>query len=870
MKRDTIGRGRRKFYLFITHSMAAVCAVCIAVLLLNSYVNYQGIYGSYDYMVKPSDQNKPFEESGVFTKILNNNLTELARMVVVSGQMESNGSFDSRKPVDITAYANRKSTVYDKSVTATYCLDDLIKWGSNGFTTQRLTGTWADLCAYFAKDNAMAADSLEISIPNRVQGTDTVSLPEALETADFVPDENALYEMELLVPRYLSADGLDLKEYARTPQQYEILKKNLMDASQSLAHNFEQYSAFREAYDSNNTNVRYCYQVVADGHVSYFTNVEGLQLADSSLSQLTERFASFGRYVYFNPDNLEIKTNTKLDALAMRASLEPYDYVFSEGTRVWLAVDTAYPAADDFRQGRDMFSQFMPYYWQTLLLAFAAFLVGTVYFGLLCIYEGRKPLAAQAAEREAVPEEVTQGQSLEERAAENKAEENKNVRSYVLCLKREDKLPGEICVLLLLLLGAFSYWILALCLNNSSFLNESGLSYGLTILAAAVLGYLICSVFTECSLSLVRRIKCRRFWQHTAVCQLWKFGKKVILEIYDNGELITKGVLPFLGIAVLNVLVGAGLFIIRKWLIFCGLLLLLLDGAAAYFLYRENRDRGRIVKGIENIRNGDLQYQIDTENLHGDNLVLATAVNSIGAGIRKAVETSMKDERLKAALITNVSHDIKTPLTSIINFVNLLKRENIQDQRIRGYVEVLDAKSQRLKQLTDDLVEASKISSGNITLKLERINLIELVHQTVGEFSEKFQEKQLTVVANVPEEPMYIQADGRYMWRVLENLLNNIYKYALEGTRVYLDMEQAGGKKGAMAVLSVKNISASPLNIKAEELTERFVRGDDSRGTEGSGLGLSIARNLTELQKGRFSILLDGDLFKVVLEFPVC
>mgnify|MGYP001051697796 FL=1 len=222
---------------------------------------------------------------------------------------------------------------------------------------------------------------------------------------------------------------------------------------------------------------------------------------------------------------------------------------------------------------------------------------------------------------------------------------------------------------------------------------------------------------------------------------------------------------------------------------------------------------------------------------------------------------------MKADLITNVSHDIKTPLTSIINYVDLIKRERIDNEKVQNYIKVLDEKSQRLKQLTDDLVEASKITSGNISLHFEQINLTELMNQTIGEFSEKFEMKNLTTVMNVRVKNAVIEADSRRIWRVMENLFNNIYKYAMEGTRVYLSIEDMPDKK-KFIVISIKNISASPLNCNPDELTERFIRGDVSRTTEGSGLGLSIARNLTEAQKGTFEIQLDGDLFKVILTFP--
>ena len=297
------------------------------------------------------------------------------------------------------------------------------------------------------------------------------------------------------------------------------------------------------------------------------------------------------------------------------------------------------------------------------------------------------------------------------------------------------------------------------------------------------------------------------------------------------------------------------------------MLAVIVDIYIGIMIYRSNLDRQDIVNGIRKIRDGNLNYKVDTSHLHGDNIILAKAVNSIGDGIEKAVDISMRDEKMKADLITNVSHDIKTPLTSIINYVDLIKREDIQDPKIRGYVQVLDEKSQRLKQLTVDLVEASKISSGNISIDLNRINLVELINQTIGEFYEKFEQKGLRPVFKPIENEVFIMADSRHMWRVIENLLNNVFKYALENTRVYMDLITEKNENGEQVIFSIKNISANELNINADELTERFIRGDVSRSTEGSGLGLSIAKNLTAAQNGQFKIVLDGDLFKVILIF---
>ena len=292
--------------------------------------------------------------------------------------------------------------------------------------------------------------------------------------------------------------------------------------------------------------------------------------------------------------------------------------------------------------------------------------------------------------------------------------------------------------------------------------------------------------------------------------------------------------------------------------------MVVVDGIVGVFMFRRGAEQAEIVEGINRIRDGEVEFKLEADSLHGSSKELAIAVNNIGEGIRKAVQTSMEDERMKTDLITNVSHDIKTPLTSIINYVDLLKRLKIDEEPAKGYIDILDGKAQRLKQLTDDLVEASKISSGSIVLENAKLNLTELFNQGIGEFSEKLEEGRLQVVFEGDDTPAYVFADSRRMWRVVENLFNNICKYAMEGTRVYIEMKNREG----FITVSVKNISRQQMSIRPEELTERFIRGDSSRTTEGSGLGLSIAKSLVQVQGGSFEIALDGDLFKVLLTFP--
>lgn len=244
-------------------------------------------------------------------------------------------------------------------------------------------------------------------------------------------------------------------------------------------------------------------------------------------------------------------------------------------------------------------------------------------------------------------------------------------------------------------------------------------------------------------------------------------------------------------------------------------------------------------------------------------------LDCISDGMNVIVEEKMKSERFQTELITNVSHDIKTPLTSIINYLDFLsqeeKKENRNPQVVQEYMEVLDRQSVRLKKLIEDLIEASKASTGSLNIRMEPCELGIFLQQLAGEYEERLEQSSLKLNLVLPDEKIYVKADGRYLWRVLDNLLQNVCKYAMAGTRVYLQLQEKAGQ----AIIVIKNISASELNIPAEELMERFVRGDRSRHTEGSGLGLSIAKSLTELQGGKFAIDIDGDLFKTAVGFPV-
>ncbi len=272
---------------------------------------------------------------------------------------------------------------------------------------------------------------------------------------------------------------------------------------------------------------------------------------------------------------------------------------------------------------------------------------------------------------------------------------------------------------------------------------------------------------------------------------------------------------------------------------------------------------GILLESTRRMSGGDLNTKVERKLLFGSFRDYATALNSLAGAAEQAAREQMKSERMKAELVTNVSHDIKTPLTSIINYVDLLQKAKTPEEAA-ACLEVLDRQSQRLKKLIEDLMEMSKASTGNISVDIRDVDAVEAVNQALGEFSDKLAQADLTPVYNPPKESMSIRADGRLAWRVLSNLLSNTVKYALPGTRVYIDLVRLDGK----VLISLKNISKEPLNVSSDELMERFVRGDASRNTEGSGLGLNIAKSLMELQGGQLQLLVDGDLFKATLLFP--
>ncbi|AOT69467.1 HAMP domain-containing sensor histidine kinase [Geosporobacter ferrireducens] len=393
---------------------------------------------------------------------------------------------------------------------------------------------------------------------------------------------------------------------------------------------------------------------------------------------------------------------------------------------------------------------------------------------------------------------------------------------------------------LLLCLGLITLWIGSLQAVVRNLSNFNKIIIPITAFIA-VFGLVLV-------LSLVKHFKNKTILKHTLIYRIFYKLFKFVKGVYDSGSAGVKMVLIVIGYPII---VAATFFIFPVTI-----------GAAAWLTLKRIKEFNAIKEGVEKIKDGDIHHTIAV-NGNGEFGKLAANINSITDGLKKAVDNELKSERLKAELITNVSHDTRTPLTSIITYIDLLKKEK-DPLKTEEYLEILDQKSQRLKALTDDLFEAAKASSGNIPVNLERIDIVSLITQGLGELNDKIEDLALEFKINQPIDKLYITADGRLLWRAIENLLSNIFKYALKGSRVYVDIEDLGNE----IVMVFKNISAYELNISADELMERFKRGDESRSSQGSGLGLSIAKSLIDIQRGRFHIEIDGDLFKAVIYMP--
>ena len=816
-----------------------------------------------------------FEETTACGTLVQRQLHNVMSYYNDMSKFGTNGRYDGTKEIDYRAFATDGEG--SGGISTTYTIDQLVKMYDDGSSADL-----NEVAAYTADNYATNDAGIDkeaylayedgTDVSQETEETDVAALTEEVSAADaetfdsfspdgevYFPSDNAvkslkekkidpadvssqflyLYDQGMNLETQKTKAGTYLYEYAAA----NLKKVSIRDLYMTLSGVTEEVAAFKNqesgiSVDADDANLWYCLE---DKEGNIYTNV------DSWKNGYTTAIAQKSSYPFaFAVDRTggadkvrSYATRKNSPAVEAARSYLLNNQIADNYQKIFVALDPDLAASDYFSQYSEIYSQWLPKM-QLLLLMIAVGGIGTlVCLVLFTLQAGRNG-------------------------------KNKEIRLYFF-----DQWYTEIAAAAAILIVMGAVGIVAVCIELSyggvhyiqnfdgnyiysgSYGNEADTWRSLVAASGILAGFLI-TLIPYCS--LVRRIKARNVWKQSF---LYCVGHRIVSAgrtFYEGRQESERTILMFCVFCGVQIILccGFGMFGV--------FLTLVMDAAVLLLLLREASGRKQIEHGLKEIAAGDLDYKIDLTELQGeDNLQLAGIVNSLGEGMKAAVQEQMKSERLKADLITNVSHDIKTPLTSIINYVDLIKRQHIEDPTVQKYLEVLDQKSQRLKTLTEDLVEASRASSGNIKLEITNIDFVELVQQTTGEFEEKYAIRHLEIVNTLPNEVIMIEADGRRLWRVLENLYNNAFKYALEGTRVYVTIED----HGADVVFTIKNVSANPLNISPDELTERFVRGDVSRTTEGSGLGLSIAKDLTTLQGGKFELIIDGDLFKAQITFPI-
>lgn len=814
----------KKFILVPVQALfGALIAVCFFIFRMSSTLTVESFEKTTKYTPSFQELSTGYYESDCFRTNFKNAVEAVARYIVFREQLETDGDYDGSKVIYVGKFYHRNDATPYEGPDAAYHLDDLIFWAQRGVSKDYKL-FWSEKSYQDFFEGIDSTDADYITSTSKTEDGENVSV-----YASFAAITN----------RYLTVDGKKLEECVDNAEEYDSLATALNYTINTLYSNYREYLVYKDKFVEDVSNIRYRFSLTVDDKKTIYTNVPTLRLA-SAEGKASDVFKNFGEYLYTEPGKIAFMTNTGLiyDDVKDIILGSEYAYAFPDDTTLWISLDTSLTAADVFYEdfiAYDRTVKLIPWIVSLGVLSMIAFIAIAVW---LVTFE-KKRLSYVGAKEE---------------------------------LSDFEKLPLEVSTLIFILLALVFYFGESLLLKNAdSFLRDAGF-YFIPVSVILALDILILLIFFY---GFVRRIICHNVFERSLIGLIAPICRRGFVKIrnrfwkaYDGAGVAIRTWITFLFFMMFNVFWALMLFFSSHPFI-SFFVLLVFDVTTGAILFSRNLERKKIVDGIRTINQGNHDYQIDAKKMHGDNRELAEAVNNIGQGIRDAVTISIKDEKMKADLITNVSHDIKTPLTSIINYVDLLKRENIDNERVTKYIKVLDEKSQRLKQLTFDLVEASKITSGNITLEFTKINFVEFIIQTLGEFEEKFEEHGFTIVKNLPNEPVYISADPRRLWRVVENLYNNICKYALDNTRVYLDVIVTREKDGETVIMSVKNVSSQQLNIPADELTERFIRGDVSRSTEGSGLGLSIAKSLTTAQHGTFDIYLDGDLFKVILTFPV-
>ena len=806
-------------------AIVLIVAILSGAMLITNLLSLMNLAGSTDLPSLWTMSQQPFEESQEFNYMVENYMDDVLTQIRLENLFETDGMMNRNKEIDVMEYSKNDTANGENVSGIAYSLEELINWGedfdsaesdnyakNSVIVCQKPEGTYE---YYYTSDFMTRVESGVFDIIMQ-DGSDVDGFLQELQNGKYTSsgfynfdivdmEGNILYTDcwnfgSALIEKYAPQGAENLLQVVnnspRLNGKLSVIYDDLAYTLGNIYSDYQNYQMGFEHLEEGNTNFTYIYanndtKKVVTNKTSYENYAELEKNVQNLISEKDVKYmVIYPKLKDFN-SNMNVSKSDKWEKLRSYSSEKKWNSVFA------VAVDTTYTIQDQFYQNKVAYDNNIPYFKGTtwlLVLSIILFLGATIWLTL-------------EAGRTAEDEE--------------------------LHLNGFDHWKTEIAAVLIVLIwivGSYigiHFWngnIYTMINDIPTYLKDGGTYFeyyyarGMDVSSAYMsaslylpslsiaelaeiyfYGVFTLGCFFMGYVSLIKRIKGRNLWKNSLLRVIVRF----IYKIYDNRKKTTKTVLLLCGFFLVQgiaVLFRNGVTM---------LLVLLADVGVFYVVLNGLLLKEKLKKGIEEIALGNMEYQIPLQGLRGENLKLAEMINGIANGFHMAVEEAMKNERLKTDLITNVSHDIKTPLTSIINYVAILKQSDIADPKIQGYLDILEAKAQRLKTLTEDVVEASKVSSGNISLEYMDVDLVEMIQQTEGEMAEKFEARNLKMIVNLPAEPAVVHVDGRRMWRVLENIFGNAAKYAMPGTRVYADLKL----EEDTVDLSLKNVSEHQLNI---------------------------------------------------------
>ena len=787
------------------HLCAVICAVLISVILFGSSITVSFISGEKTYSLDAysfSDDSK----DRIITDIFSSQASDIMRYIASCRILDSFERLDIGREIDVSGYYHG-----DNPVSFKLSMSELINMGRRDIQFTDRNMQVSDFISYFG-DLPSDEGSDEYLRNLILKYPDFVSIVKNEGSADniiYVEPVIGADSEQVLDNIFKAADSWD---------DYFSIISELKNASVIFAGAYDVYSQGSGLYSpQNKSNLHYVFKVRENsGTESVYTDSDEADILGDE--ELSDYYSVNERYIICFYDELKYMSSPGLGEYAVTDVLRSYPDVFPNETHIWISLDGGYPVRDIYYE--------VNYRYDALKNKDRLFTVLIALLFFIWLYFLIKLINSAGV-----------------------SETSDGTKEIIL---PQDRVYFEFIILFAIAaVYMFSYYAQLL-----------GDSY----IASALLGLLVSISISFVLFTIVRRIRAGVFYEYTLIKTFRELFERFALNLSGRSKATVTVLIPYLLFLLLN-LTGESFCILfyeshRVLVAIAFVLLIMIDIYAGITLFLNTAEKKKLFEGVERIRGGETDYKIDVQKLRAENRDLAESINNIGEGIDIAVKESLLEENLRTELITNVSHDIKTPLTSIINYADILNSKDVSDEKRREYLEIIGDKSKRLKKLLEDLLEASKLSSGRMEMNKEKTNLSELLNQALGEYEDRFAYRKLEVICgNMPTA--YINADAGAIWRIFNNLFENICKYAMNDTKVHVNMIIHEGE----CSISVKNISAMKLRYQGNELTERFIRGDESRTGEGSGLGLFIAKSLVEANDGRFDVVVDGDLFTVLINF---